>query len=42
MILRTYLIGFVVLLWFTFIGFWQAALLQMIVGALIFVRDQER
>ena len=42
MILRTYLLVFVGLLWFTFIGFWQAALLQMIVGALIFVRDQER
>jgi hypothetical protein len=38
MILRLYLTVFWVLLWFAFIGFWQAALLQMIVGMLIFVR----
>ena len=42
MVLRFYLVAFFGLLWFTFIGFWQAALVQMIVGALIYVRDGNR
>ena len=37
--MRLYLSVFFVLLWFTFIGFWQAALVQMLVGVLIFQRD---
>ena len=36
---RIYLTVFFVLLWFSFIGFWQAALAQMLVGVLIFHRD---
>ena len=37
--MRIYLTVFFVLLWFSFIGFWQAALVQMLVGVLIFRRD---
>ena len=36
---RIYLTVFFVLLWFSFIGFWQADLVQMLVGVLIFRRD---
>ena len=37
--MRIYLSVFFILLWFTFIGFWQAALPQMLVGVLIFRQD---
>ncbi len=33
---------FFVLLWFTFIGFWQAALIQAVVGILLFARDGKK
>lgn len=34
--MRWLVVLFVVLLWFTFIGFWQAAILAMAVGMIMF------